>query len=107
MNLRRLLLGAAVLPLSFAAAQAQPGKNDQVLLQADQLVYDGDAQSVAAIGHVEMVDQGYILTADNVAYDQKSDKVTASGHVSVTDPRGNVAFADHLVLTDHMRDGAL
>ena len=40
-------------------------------------------------------------------YDQATDKVTASGHVSVTDTRGNVVFADHVVLTDHMRDGAL
>ena len=26
---------------------------------------------------------------------------------AITDTRGNVAFADHVVLTDHMRDGAL
>src|SRR5581483_4207440 len=45
--------------------------------------------------------------ADNVTYDQKTDTVTANGHVALTDTDGNVAFVDHLVLTDHMRDGAL
>ncbi len=59
------------------------------------------------MGHVEIVDQGRILEADKVTYDQKTDQVTADGHVSLTDIRGNVAFADHVVLTDHMRDGAL
>ena len=121
--MRRLLLGAALPPLmlfcatatlaqnKFPAAKANAAstqKSDsQVLLQADQIVYDGDAETVAAIGHVEMVDQGRILEADNVTYDQKTDTVTASGHVALTDTDGNVAFVDHLVLTDHMRNGAL
>ena len=78
-----------------------------MLLQADQVVYDSDSQTVSAVGHVEIVDGVRILDADNVTYDENSDKVTASGHVSVTDEKGNVAFADHVVLTDRMRDGAL
>jgi len=81
--------------------------NDQILLQADQVTYDGDNQTVAATGHVEIVDQGRILDADRVTYDQKSDKVTADGHVSLTDRLGNVAFSEHVVLTDHMREGVL
>ena len=51
--------------------------------------------------------EGRILDADNVTYDQKTDKVTADGNVTVTDALGNVAFSNHVVLTDHMRDGAL
>jgi LPS-assembly protein len=112
-----LLLGAAATPWIMGASAAQPsaapfGKtapqpDRQVLLQADQVVYDGDNQTVAAVGHVEIVDEGRILDADRVTYDQRTDKVTASGHVSLTDRLGNVAFSDHVVLTDHMRDGAL
>jgi LPS-assembly protein len=117
--LRLLLLGAAFTPwLAQAAAQtaAAPAKAaakpapvaaGQVLLQADQVVYDGDAQTVTAVGHVEIVDQGRILDADRVTYNQKTDTVTADGHVTVTDATGNVAFSNHVVLTDHMRDGAL
>jgi len=119
--LKLLLLGAALTPwLAQAAAEAasapartaKPARtaaagDNQILLQADQVVYDGDAQTVSAGGHVEIVDQGRILNADKVTYDQKTDKVTADGHVSVTDTAGNVAFSDHVVLTDHMRDGAL
>ena len=121
--LKLLLLGAALSPwLAQAAAQtasplarpvrpapARPaaGSDRQILLQADQVVYDGDAQTVSAEGHVEIVDQGRILNADKVTYNQKTDQVAADGHVSITDTAGNVAFSDHVVLTDHMRDGAL
>jgi LPS-assembly protein len=91
------------------AAVASEGRkgDDQVLLQADQIIYDGDAETVAAVGHVEIVDQGRILNADKVTYDQKTDTVTASGNVSLTDASGNVAFANDVVLTKGMRDGAL
>ena len=108
---RGLLASAALLPLAaFCLGTAMPALAQDakpMLLQADQLVYDSDGQSVSAVGHVEIVDDTRILNADNVTYDQKNDKVTASGHVSVTDAKGNVAFADHVVLTDRMRNGAL
>ena len=108
---RGLLASAALLPLAaFCLGTAMPAWAQDakpMLLQADQLVYDSDGQSVSAVGHVEIVDDTRILNADNVTYDQKNDKVTASGHVSVTDAKGNVAFADHVVLTDRMRNGAL
>jgi len=122
--LKLLLLGAALTPwLAQAAAEAasappRPAKSaksakpaatadGQILLQADQVIYDGDSQTVSAVGHVEIVDQGRILDADTVTYNQKTDQVTADGHVTVTDAAGNVAFSEHVVLTDHMRDGAL
>ncbi len=116
--LRLLLLGAALTPwLAQAAAEAAsaPAKSTkpaatadgQILLQADQVIYDGDSQTVSAQGHVEIVDQGRIVDADKVTYNQKTDQVTADGHVTVTDAAGNVVFSNHVVLTDHMRDGVL
>ena len=32
-----------------------------ILLQADEIVYDSDGQTVSAVGHVEIVDEGRIL----------------------------------------------
>ena len=115
--LAALLLGAALSACCRCAAQAAQLRPPAPAAPADtsarsccrptRSIYDGDDQTVAAVGHVEIVDEGRILDADNVTYDQKTDKVTADGHVSITDASGNVAFADHVVLTDHMRDGAL
>ena len=111
---RLAALGAcAMLPLIAQAAQLHvsgmkaPNKNAPMLLEADEMIYDSEGKTVSAVGHVEIVDDGRTLLAERVDYDQASDKVTASGHVSITDARGNVAFADHVVLTDHLRDGAL
>ena len=110
MRLKTLALGfSALVPLclmgSAQAAGAAP--SGDVLLQADEAVYDSDKQFVTAKGHVEIDYDGHILLADAVSYDQKSDLVTADGHVSLLDADGNVAFANHATLTDHMRDGAL
>ena len=116
---RLAALGAcALIPLMAQAAaqiRAAPPRTatktaemqGPILLQADEIVYDDERKVVSAVGHVEISDQGRTLMADRVEYDQASDKVTARGHVSMADTRGNVAFADQVVLTDHMRDGAL
>ena len=107
--LRLVALGAcALLPLLVqAAAQPRAAEQTPLLLEADEIVYDSESKTVSAVGHVEITDQGRTLLADRVDYDQDKDTVTARGHVSVTDTKGNVAFAEQVVLTDHMRDGAL
>lgn len=107
---RLAALGAcALIPLFAETIQPRAAEKQDppILLQADEIVYDSESKTVSAIGHVEITDQGRTLLADRVEYDQDNDKVTARGHVSVTDAKGNVAFADQVVLTDHMRDGAL
>jgi LPS-assembly protein len=104
--------GCALVPLIAQAAintssVKAPYDNAPMLLQADEIVYDGDNKLVSAAGHVEVDDEGRTLLAERLDYNQSTDKVTASGHVSMTDTRGNVTFADHVVLTDHMREGVL
>ena len=107
------LCACALIPFVAQAAQLRatgvqaPQKDAAILLEADEIVYDSEAKTVSAVGHVEITDDGRTLLAERVDYDQASDKVTARGHVSITDTKGNVAFADQVVLTDHMRDGAL
>ena len=106
--MRRALLVLAPLLLATPVLGATtPVIKGDVLLQADEMDYDVDAQIVTARGHVEIDSDGRILLADTVAYDQKNDIMTADGHVSVTDEKGNVAFASHVELHDKMRDGAL
>ncbi|HEU4548797.1 MAG TPA: LptA/OstA family protein, partial [Rhizomicrobium sp.] len=124
-----LLLGAAIVLTAPALAQTStrtsaqattptPGRTSsskqpaattggQILLQADEVVYDDQAKTVSAVGHVEITQDERTLMADRVDYDRNADKVTARGNVVLMDQNGNVAFADHVVLTDHMRDGAL
>ena len=86
------------------AGKAQSG---EVLMQADNLVYDSDHEIVTATGNVEIAYDNRILKADKVTYDQKKDLVTADGNVSLLEPTGEVAFADHLALRNKMKDGVV
>jgi LPS-assembly protein len=105
---RALALIAVFTVLAFPAPAAPAiGIKGDVLLQADEMDYDVDAHVVTARGHVEIDNGGRILLADQVTYDQDHDRMTATGHVSLTDEKGNVAFANHVELTDRMRDGVL
>ena len=107
--MKRALFLAASFAASLAPAHAaEPRKlGDDVLLQADEVVYDSDKHVVTAHGHVEVDRDGRMLMCDRLVYDQDADVLTASGHVSLLDAKGNVAFAEHATLTDKMRDGAL
>lgn len=112
--LRFAALGTcALLPLIAQAAQIHataakpPPKDAPITLQADEVDYDSDHKIVSAVGHVEIVQEGRTLQAERVDYDEDSDTVTARGHVVMIDERGNVAFSDHVVLKDRMRDGVL
>lgn len=98
---------AAALIATNAQAAAPKKLGGDVLLQADEVTYDVNQKLVVAHGHVEVDYDGRILMAEQLTYDQNTDIMTASGHVSVMDAKGNVAFANHVTLTDKMRDGAL
>ncbi len=107
--MKRALFLAASFAASLAPVHAAEPKKlgDDVLLQADEVVYDSDKHIVTAHGHVEVDRDGRMLMCDVLVYDQNADVLTASGHVSMLDAKGNVAFADHATLKDKMRDGAL
>ena len=103
----KLFLAVLGVGIGIDAAKAQTAAPRQVLLQADQITYDSDKDIVTAQGHVEISDDDRTLLADQVSYDEKTDTVTATGHVSLQDASGNVAFADHVELTQDLREGAL
>jgi LPS-assembly protein len=99
------LLFSALLPLCAFSAQADGG--GELLMQADTGTYDTKNDVVSADGHVEIDYKGRILFADKVIYEQKIDRIVAKGHVRLMDEDGNVAFADSVVLSNAMREGAL
>ncbi len=107
MRARGLALLAALALASAAHAASPLTIKGDVLLQADEMDYDINQHVVTARGHVEIDSDGRILLADEVTYDQDHDTTVANGHVSLTDEKGNVGFAEHVTLSDKMRDGVL
>lgn len=87
------------------AAEKPFPESGEVLMQADDLTYDRDKRVVTATGHVEIAYGDRILMADRMTYDENTGVSTADGHVSLLDPDGNVAFADHVVLRNELKDG--
>ena len=108
---RACLLGTSLLtaPVLGTVATTHPVQaqslpktdpNAQLLLKADQLIYDNDAQIVTAIGDVQMVYDGYNVVAEKVSYNQVTRRVKAFGNVEIIEPDGNKISAQEIDLTD-------
>ena len=80
-------------------------KEELVSLTADKVIDNDNAQTVSAVGHVEIVQGLRILRADRVDYDLSEDVVTAHGNVVINEPTGQVHFTDHAELTRDMSEG--
>lgn len=79
--------------------------NAQMLLEADELSYNDDDQSVSAMGNVQIAYDGYTLVARQVTYNRTSGRVIAHGNVEIVEPNGNRIFAEEIDITDNFSDG--
>lgn len=82
-----------------------PARPDQMVVDAKELVYDSDRETVAASGNVQIYYRGRILQAEKVIYNRKTKRVFAEGRVKLTEPDGTVAYGTRAELTDDFRDG--
>ncbi|MBP0439012.1 LPS-assembly protein LptD [Tianweitania sediminis] len=102
-----------VLPLGLASAQTpeelavrdRVAPDGQMLLEADTLVYDNDAQTVTAVGGVQIDYNNNRLVAQRVSYNRATGRLVASGAVQAVDPGGNIIYSDQIDVTDDFRDG--
>ena len=89
-----------------ALPQLSQSKADaQLLLQADELIYDNDAETISAIGEVRVDYDGTRLVADRLVYRQRTGRLIAVGSVEILQPDGTRSFAEEIDITDDFRDG--
>jgi LPS-assembly protein len=108
-----LAIAAATTSYSPALAQSNgqvggftnPSSDAQLLLQADELVYDNDNQTITARGGVRIDYDGTILVASRVIYQETDGRLIAVGDVEILQPDGTRTFADEIDITDDFRDG--
>ena len=105
-----LLLGLTpVAPVEAAQPSAQPAAAakppDKMVIDADELIYDRDKNTVSASGSVQLFYQGRTLQADKVVYNRATKRVYAEGHAKMTDEHGNVVYGTRFELSDNFRDG--
>ena len=98
-------LPAAAAQQSSAQPAAAAKAPDKLVIDADELVYDRDNNTVTAQGSVQLFYQGRTLQADKVIYKQAAKRVYAEGHAKMTDEHGNVVYGTRFELTDNFRDG--
>ncbi|MEB3047287.1 LPS-assembly protein LptD [Rhizobium mulingense] len=115
-----LLVGAALCSY-FGSAPASYGQTStpeqnienkipegaKLLLSANELVYNRDADLVSAVGGVQINYGGYKMVAQKVEYNQKTGRMMAIGNVELVSPDGNRIYADNLDVTDNFADGFL
>ena len=110
------LVFVCLLALSLLEARAQetdatPHLGDlmtgDLLITADELIYDQAADTIIASGNVEVAQDDRVLRASRIHYRRGDDVVTASGDVALREPTGEVIFADSVELTGDLRDGVI
>jgi LPS-assembly protein len=93
-------------PAAAAASTGAPaGKQDRLLVQANQLVYNRDTNVVTADGNVQLYYQGRTLEADKVIYNRTTNRVYAEGNAKLTEADGTITYASRFDLTDDFRNG--
>ena len=79
----------------------------KLMLAANELVYDKDAERISAVGGVQINYAGYKMVAQRVEYDQKTGRMTAIGNIELIEPGGNRLYAETLDVTDDFAEGFL
>ncbi len=87
------------------SARGEVGQQDRMLVDADQMEYNRDANTITARGNVQIYHQGRILQADTVVYNQTTKRVFAEGNAKLTERDGSVAYAERFDITEDFRDG--
>jgi LPS-assembly protein len=101
----QLFVGPTAAQTPPPAPSTQAKSPDKLAIDADQLVYDKDKNTVTAEGSVQLFYQGRVLQADRVIYDRASKRVYAEGHAKMTDEHGNVVYGTRFALSDDFANG--
>ena len=98
------------IPVAIAQDALQNMKPDvskeaKMLLSANELVYNKDAEVVSAVGGVQINYAGYKMVSQRVEYNQKTGRMMALGNVELVSPDGTRMYSDKLDVTDDFADG--
>ena len=85
-------------------ASASQGEKDKMLVEADEIVYDRNNNTVSAVGNAHLFYQGKTVEADRVIYNRDAKRVTAIGNARMTEATGQVVTGEKIELTDDFKD---
>jgi len=105
LGLALILVAGSALAQSAATQGAAARNPDKLVVEANELVYDKDHNTVSAVGGVELYYKHRVLQADRVVYDRTTKRLYAEGRAKLTDEKGNVTYAKRFDLTDDFAAG--
>lgn len=111
-----LLASSALIAVPQAPAHAQStgslladklttNPNSEMLVEADELVYDYDNDTVSAVGNVQIYYDGRKLFARKVTFNRKTARVVAEGGVRLVNPDGHVLTAKRADISEDFSEG--
>ena len=89
----------------IAIEREKAGKQQQMLVKANEIDYDYANHRVSAVGNVQIYYRNSTLEADRVIYDQTTKRLHAEGNVRLTEEDGKVTYGNIMDLSDDYRDG--
>jgi len=92
-------LGGSLVP------ERKPDPNQKMLVTADQLEYDYQKETVAAVGSVQIYYDGASLEANRVVLNRRTNRLRAEGKVRLKDRDGKVVTSEQMELTQDFREG--
>ncbi|WP_455481146.1 LPS-assembly protein LptD [Bartonella sp. B12(2025)] len=94
-------------PLScYALAQNHTlDSADPLLLSADKLIYNRDANTVSAQGNVQIEYDGNKVIAKKVTYNQKTGRIIAQGNVEIIQKDGSKIYSNKIDMTKDLGEG--
>ena len=87
------------------SARGEAGQQDRMLVDASQMEFNRNSNTITAVGNVQIYYQGRVLLADRVIYNQTTKRVFAQGNAKLTERDGSIAYAERFELSDDFRDG--
>ena len=103
------LTGAPSEPLTEALSEplTEPTAHHTIHFSADEVNYDTKKDILVALGNVILKRDADKLRADTIEWNRHNGKVIAHGNVAIINAAGDMIYADRIMLTDSLRDGAI
>lgn len=80
----------------FYTWAANAVKDKSYVIDADEVEYDDNSQTVTAKGHVEIFRDEYTLKADKITYNKNTKKAYALGNVIMLSPNGDIIKSNNI-----------
>ncbi|MEQ1818755.1 MAG: LPS assembly protein LptD [Terricaulis sp.] len=96
----------AIAQAQTAAPPPPAEQNDNVLLEADEIINDDAAQTITAQGDVQVRYQGRTMRADRLVYNLTTGEIHAIGDVQIALEDGSVTYAEEIEADEAMNVGA-